>query len=102
MKKLKPVRDVVFGKMVDGYGEKRTKSGFIVVENNGDEIAIRPRWFEITHIGPKQTDIAVGEYVLVPHGRWSRKIQIDFGVGDDIFHLDTEDILGVTSENPMV
>ena len=101
MKKLLPRYDNIFGVMVDGYGETITPGGILIIENNMDTLSIRPRWFRVTHRGPTQTDIEIGEFVLMTHGRWSRKITIDFGLDDDIFHLDPKEVLLVTPNNPL-
>lgn len=100
---IKPLHDKVLGRMVDRIGAERTSAGgVIIVENDTSEGVIRPRWFEVTHVGPKQEDIAVGQYVLVPHGRWSRGIDL---VGhrreeDKIFLIDHDEILGLQDDNP--
>jgi co-chaperonin GroES (HSP10) len=104
MKTIIPLKDKVLGRMVDTVGGiKKTVGGLITVEHDMTESAIRPRWFEITHVGPDQLDVNVGQYVLVPHGRWSRGIDIEHThqVSDYIFQIDHHDILGVQDVNPL-
>lgn len=95
---LKPIKDKVFAKMIDGFGDRTTKGGIIVVENDGTSEAIRPRWFEVWKIGPEQEDLEIGEYILVEHGRWTRKIKIE---NEEIFHVDNDSILLTTKDNPL-
>ena len=96
--KLVPLKDKIFGEMIDTYGERTTSGGIIVVENDGEAASIRPRWFCVTHIGSEQKDIQIGDYVLIPHGRWSRKIKLE---EQELFNLDAESVLLVSEENPI-
>lgn len=57
-------------------GEKRTKNGIIILDDNGKERGIRERWAQVYAIGPDVDDILVGQWVLIKHGRWSRGIDI--------------------------
>jgi co-chaperonin GroES (HSP10) len=103
MKDIKPLRDNVLGRMIDIVGgERQTRGGIIITEDHSSSDFVRPRWFQVTHVGPKQEDISVGQYVLVPHGRWSRGIDM---VGsqreeDKIFLIDHDDVLGISDEVP--
>lgn len=104
MKQIYPLRDKVLGRMLDPVGgTKTTTGGVIVVEHNMTDSAIRPRWFEVTHVGPDQKDVSVGQYVLMPHGRWSRGIDVDgtHRVEDFLFLLDHNDMMGVQDVNPL-
>lgn len=104
MKNIKPLRDNVLGRMIERFGESRTtKGGVVLVEDETSEGYIRPRWFEVTHVGPKQEEIRVGQYVLVPHGRWSRGIDLEGTMREEnkIFLVDHNDILGVQDDDPL-
>lgn len=57
-------------------GEKRTKGGIIVLDDDGKERGIRERWAQVYSVGPDVEDITVGQWVLIKHGRWSRGIDI--------------------------
>jgi co-chaperonin GroES (HSP10) len=100
---LKPLRKNVIGRMIDGFGEKITHGGVIINERNGGEESIRPRWFKVTHVGPEQDEVAVGDYVLVAHARWSRGIDIENTRREEdmVFLLDTDEILATSKENPV-
>ena len=57
-------------------GEKRTKGGIILLDDDGKERGIRERWAQVYAVGPDVDDIAVGQWVLIKHGRWSRGIDL--------------------------
>jgi len=101
MRVFKPLHDNVVGKMVDGFGIKKTAGGLIINEKDGVETSIRPRWFEITHVGDKNTDFKVGQYALVAHGRWTRGFTIDNSTETKYYKLDLEEILGTSETNPL-
>jgi hypothetical protein len=52
-------------------------------------------------VGPKQTDVTVGQWIMVAHGRWTRGIDIDDGTTDHkvtIRKIDPKDILLLSDE----
>jgi hypothetical protein len=55
-------------------GDKRTKSGIIILDDDGKDHGIRERWAQVYAVGPDVTDIQVGEWCLIKHGRWSRGV----------------------------
>lgn len=104
MKTITPLHDKVIGRMLDPMtGTRQTERGLYIAEDETSENFIRPRWFEVTHVGPEQQDIAVGQYVLVPHGRWSRGLDINNTrrESDFLFLLDHNDILGACDDEPV-
>lgn len=78
------------------FDTRITTSGIILPNDNGTSLGIRPRWGRVYAIGPKQTDVKVGQWIMVAHGRWTRGIDIDDG---EVKHkrtirkIDPEDIL---------
>lgn len=101
---LTPLRDKILGYMLEPVGaERKTLGGIILTEKDMDETAVRARWFEVTHVGPEQETIKVGQYILLPHGRWSRGIDIDgtHREEDKLFLIDNEAILGYSDDNPI-
>ena len=58
-------------------GEKRTKNGIIILDDDGKERGIRERWAQVYAKGSDVDDIEVGQWVLIKHGRWSRGIDIN-------------------------
>jgi hypothetical protein len=87
------------GMMIDDFGIKQTTGGVFVNQSAGTTESMRPRWFKVTHVGPDQADVSVGDSVLVENGRWSRGIDFDkTGIAENyIYHLDEKAILGVTT-----
>jgi len=67
---LNPIGDHIL--VVDmEQGEKVTKGGIIVLDDNGKDRGIRPRWCQVWKVGPRQTDVKAGEWLLIEHGRWT-------------------------------
>lgn len=58
-------------------GEKVTRGGLIITDDDGKERGIRERWAEIYAVGPDVDDLKVGQWILIKHGRWSRGINIE-------------------------
>ena len=77
-KKIKPLKDKVLVTNIES-GAKLTKGGIIIPDDDGKERGIRPRWAEVYAVGSEVTDIAVGQWVLVAHGRWSRGVDVESG-----------------------
>jgi hypothetical protein len=53
-------------------------------------------------IGPEQTEISVGQWVCVAHGRWTRGVKIEQQDGTEltIRRVDNNDVLLVSDEQP--
>jgi co-chaperonin GroES (HSP10) len=63
---------------------QRTRSGIIVPSDNGKVNGIHPRWGRVWAIGPEQTDVKVGEWILIEHGRWTRGVEHELENGEII------------------
>ena len=83
------------------FGETRSKGGIILVDDDGSQSGIHPRWAKVYAIGNKQDDVKVGQWILVSHGRWSRafKVKKD-GVELEVRMIDENDILLVSETEP--
>jgi len=93
---FKPLRD---GDLVRSmkFDEVVTKSGIIILSDDGTTGGIHPRWAEVIAVGNEQEDIQVGQWVLVAHGRWSR----GFTLNDvESRTVDPNDILGISDTSP--
>ena len=76
-------------------------SGIVLLSDDGKTDGIRPRWAQVYATGPEQTDVTVGQWVLVEHGRWSRGIKITQNGGElTIRRADPEAIMMVSDEQP--
>jgi len=85
-------KDVIVTDMA--FDVRITQSGLILPNDNGTGLGIRPRWGQVYAIGPDQDDIAVGQWVCVAHGRWTRGIDIEDESGKrTIRKIDPKDIL---------
>ena len=98
---IQPIRnDVIVTDMV--FDQRITSSGIILPNDNGTGLGIRPRWGCVYAIGPEQTDVRVGQWICVAHGRWTRGLEIiDNGVERTIRKIDPKDILLVTDQPPL-
>lgn len=85
------------------FGERRLGSGIVLMNDDGKGEGIRPRWAKVFAVGPDQTDVSVGQWVLVAHGRWTRanEIEID-GEVIKLRRIDQNDILLISDEQPNV
>ena len=98
--KVKAMRNKILAEMIDDPGEETTTAGgIILLEKDGTENAVRPRWFQVYSVGDDIDWLTEGAYVLVDHGRWSNGIKVDEEL--KIYLLDNKDCLMVSEENPM-
>ena len=83
------------------FGATKSKGGIIILDDDGTEAGIHPRWGKVYAVGKEQEDVKVGEWLLVAHGRWSRafKVKKD-GTELDVRMIDENDILLVSDERP--
>lgn len=79
-----------------------TTAGIILPGDDAKNSGIRPRWGKVYAIGPEQTDVVPGQWILVDHGRWTRGVDITVdGVRQTIRKVDNKDIL-LVSDEPIV
>lgn len=97
---LEPIRDWVI--VTDMNFQGRTlSSGVILLNDNGRADGIRPRWAQVYAVGPEQTDVKIGNWICVAHGRWTRGIEIEDEHGEHTLRrIDPNDILLVSEESP--
>ena len=90
---------VIVSEMV--FDQRITSSGIILPNDNGTGSGIRPRWGQVYAVGPEQTDVTVGQWICVAHGRWTRGIDIEDESGKKTLRrIDPNDILMVSDELP--
>ena len=97
---LKPLNDsVIVGELT--FDQRFTTGGIVLLNDNGKSTGIRPRWGQVYAVGPEQTDVQVGEWVCIAHGRWTRGIDIEDENGKQTLRrVDPKDILIQTDEQP--
>lgn len=83
-------------------GERRTRNGIIILDDNGKPHGIRERWAQIYAVGPDVDDVEPGQWILIKHGRWSRGVPFDTDTGTiTLRQVDFPDaILLVADEQP--
>lgn len=85
-------------------GDKMTRKGIIILDDNGKERGIRERWAQVWSKHPEIENVEIGDWILIKHGRWSRGINITDSDGSDltIRKVDWPDGILVSSrENPL-
>jgi co-chaperonin GroES (HSP10) len=97
---IKPLRDYVI--VTDMNFDNRLSSGGIILRNDDMKShGVRPRWARVYAIGPEQKDVAVGQWICISHGRWTRGIKIEDEESVKIIRrVDNNDILLVSDEQP--
>lgn len=100
IKGILPIKNhVIVSEM--NFGERKLSSGLVLLGDDAKSSGIRPRWAKVYAVGPEQQDVAVGQWVLVEHGRWTRGIKVE--IHDEIFtvrRVDADAIMAVSDEEP--
>ena len=98
--KIRALHDDVIVTDMD-FGEQKTASGIVIQSDDGKSHGVKPRWGKVYKVGPEQQDIKEGQWILIEHGRWTRKIKIDDGDGvKEIQKVEVASILAVADEKP--
>jgi co-chaperonin GroES (HSP10) len=71
---LKPLKDKVFVTDIN-FDEEVTNGGIVLKSDNGKGEGVKPRWGRVWAIGPEQTDVKIGQWILMEHARWTREFQ---------------------------
>jgi co-chaperonin GroES (HSP10) len=97
---IRPLNDVVLVRDMQ-FDQRITSSGIVLLNDNGKSSGIRPRWGQVYATGPDQTDVRVGQWICVAHGRWTRGIEIEDEQGHQtVRRIDPNDILLVSDVQP--
>lgn len=82
-------------------GDRLSRGGIIITDDNGQNRGIRPRWAKVYKVGSDIDFIEPGEWVLMEHGRWTHGVEM---ITPDqtlyIQRIDVDAILLVADENP--
>lgn len=83
-------------------GEQRTATGIIIQSDDGKAHGVKPRWAQVYKKGDKcNIDVEVGQWILIEHGRWTRKIKIDDGESiKEVQKVETASIIAVADQKP--
>lgn len=99
-KRLIPLKNHVIVKDMN-FGQRQLTSGVLLLGDDGKTDGIRPRWSKVYAIGPEQTDVVPGQWVMVEHGRWTRGIEVDIdGERMTVRRVDPDAIMMVSDEEP--
>jgi co-chaperonin GroES (HSP10) len=98
---ITPTKDNVLVTDMD-FGERMSKGGIIMIDDDRKSAGIRPRWCRVLAVGRLQKDVKVGEWILVSHGRWTRGMDYTDADGNsiNIRLVDPKDILMATDQRP--
>jgi len=82
-------------------GEMKTSSGIIIGSDDGKNHGIKPRWGKVYAVGPDQKDVKVGDWILIEHGRWTRKFPVEIdGETIELQKVEVKSIIGWQEEDP--
>jgi co-chaperonin GroES (HSP10) len=59
------------------FGEQKTAGGIILKSDDGKSEGVKPRWCKVRAVGKDQTNLKVGDWILVEHGRWTRGLELE-------------------------
>jgi co-chaperonin GroES (HSP10) len=84
------------------FGMEKTKSGILLHSDDGKGSGVHPRWAKVYAVGPTQTNVKVGDWVLLQHGRWSRGVEyVDVdGNKKTLRRADNDAIMLISDEKP--
>lgn len=82
-------------------GEQKTAGGLIIQSDDGKAHGVKPRWAKVYRVGSEVDFVKEGQWVLIEHGRWTRKIKIDDGESEKEFQkVETKSIIAVADQKP--
>lgn len=73
---IRAIKDHIIVTDMDFQG-RQLSSGIWMIADDGKSEGIRPRWGKVYKVGPDQTDVTVGQWVYVEHGRWTRGLEVE-------------------------
>jgi co-chaperonin GroES (HSP10) len=83
-------------------GEQITAAGIVVASDDGKAHGVKPRWAQVYKVGSEcSINVKEGQWILIEHGRWTRKIKIDDGLGEKEFQkVEVKSVIAVADERP--
>lgn len=98
--KVKPLPGNIFA--VLEQGERVSRGGIVLKDDNGKMEGIRPRWGRVWQVAEDITDVKADDWILVEHGRWTMTIEIkqDDGEKFKFQKIDPNGILMVSDYKP--
>lgn len=83
-------------------GEQKTAAGIIIQSDDAKVHGIKPRWAKVYKVGSAVTnDIKEGQWILIEHGRWTRKVKINDGESEKEFQkVEVKSIMAISDHKP--
>lgn len=94
---LDPIADHILVEDIESEDE-RIQNGIIILNESGEGRGVRPRWACVCAVGPEQTEVEPGQWVLIEHGKWTRGVKLNNG--KVIRKVDPEGLMIVSDERP--
>lgn len=97
---VEPLSDHILAYDLD-RGDVVTKGGILLIDDDGMDRGIHPRWARVYKVGKNIDYLKPGDCILVEHGRWTYGFNIRNEKGDfRINRIDPEGILIAADEKP--
>ena len=82
--------------------EQTTAAGIVIASDDGKAHGVKPRWAQVYKVGTEcEISVKEGQWVLIEHGRWTRKIKIDDGEGEKEFQkVEVKSVVAVADKKP--
>jgi len=95
---IEPLKSIVLVRDME-HGDKITKSGLIIPDDNGKDRGIRPRICTVYKVGKDIDFLKPGDKIIVSHGRWTRGVDMDVKGDKFTMHMvDNKDILTIIDD----
>ena len=98
---VRPLRQDILVYNMD-MGEQVTSSGIVIQSDDGKAHGVKPRWAQVYKVGSEcELDVNAGQWILIEHGRWTRKIKIDDGESiKEVQKVEVKAVIAVADEKP--
>jgi co-chaperonin GroES (HSP10) len=99
--KIRPIRDHIIVSDME-FGMQKTATGILIHSDNGKSSGVKPRWGRVWAVGPEQTEVKVGEWIMIEHGRWTRTFEVEQDDGSvlELRRVDNSAVLMSADERP--
>jgi|TARA_Y100000310_G_scaffold142744_1_gene142241 co-chaperonin GroES (HSP10) len=97
--KIRAIGSNILATMLE-KGERTSAGGIVILDDEGKESGIRPRWCQVYDIGYDsdfRNDINPGDWILVAQGRWTDGVEVD---GKTVWKIDPNGVLLCSEERP--
>jgi co-chaperonin GroES (HSP10) len=95
---IHPLKNVVLVRDIE-QGDKVTRGGIIIIDDNGTNKGIRPRTCIVYKVGRDVDFVKPGDKILVSHARWTRGVNVDIDGDKFLMHMvDNKDILTIIDD----